>query len=289
MVGRKLYAYLNINNPMVAWEVAIGRIESICNDGNEFGVSIWHYNLLKNYLSGSRIIESRNEYELELIRMLHFPEKVSRLKGVYFFESREMAECALERWRLKPLSRFITEVEFFGDNYTNVDSEWITTYLNVEEDIHSDWMKKYWSGETMGVRPLTEVLASGVGLVHDKTFRSEAIRSVYEQWPTSSILLNASIAGFAICHLREISRVKPSVMLKNGKMIGQYYIDMNSLNDNERMVANAMVKMFKEGSNLVNIKPDNEEHVFSLPDFRSEFFESNDEIMKHLFKNVHSL
>lgn len=289
MVSRKLYAYLNINNPMVAWEVAIGRIESICNDDNEFGVSIWHYNLLRNYFSSNRIIESRNEYELELIRMSSFPDKVSRLKGVYFFESKEMAECAIERWGLNSYRKYIAEVEFFGENYTSVDSEWITTYLNSEDNVHNDWMRKYWAGETMGVRPLTEVLASGFGIVHDKSFRSKAIQNVYNRWPTSSILLNASIAGFALCQFKEISRIKPSVMLKDGKIIGQYFVDMNSLNDNERIIVDAMVEMFQEGSNLINIRPDNEESIFSLPDLRSEFFDCDDVRMKDLFKSVHSL
>lgn len=289
MVSQKLYAYLNINNPMVAWEVAIGRVTSICNDGGQFGVSLWHYNTLRRFLSGDRIVESRNEFELELIRMKHFPDKVSRLKGVYFFESKEMAECALDRWNLSAYKKFITEVEFYGDNATIVDSEWITSYLSEEKPFDHDWMHKYWSGEPMGVRPLSEVLASGFGLVHDKTIRSEAIRRVYNLWPTSSILLNASIAGFAMCQFNEISRVMPSIILDNGKIHGTFYIDMNTFNQHQKEVAKATQEMFAQGCNLINIKHDNDEVLCSIPDLRNEFFESGDEKIVSLFRSVHSI
>jgi hypothetical protein len=39
----ELWAYLNIDNPVVAWEIAIGRIRSAC-DINKFAVSSWFYN-----------------------------------------------------------------------------------------------------------------------------------------------------------------------------------------------------------------------------------------------------
>lgn len=289
MVQQKLYAYLNINNPMVAWEVAIGRIESICNDGNQFGVSLWHYNTLKRFLSGDRIVESRNEFELELTRLKYYSDKVSRLRGVYFFESKEMAECALDRWNLSRHKKYITEVDFYSDSSTMVDSEWITSYLNQEEPFDENWMQKYWSGEPMGVRPLTEVLASGFGLVHDKAIRSEAVRRVYDMWPTSSILLNASIAGFAICGLREISRVKPFVTLNDEKIHGNFIIDLDILKGEQKIVAEAMSTMFSQGCDLINIIPDNPDAIFSLPDFRSEFFVSGDEQVVSKFKSIHSL
>lgn len=172
MEQRKLYAYLNLNNPIVAWEVAIGRIESICYK-SEFGVSIWFYNLVRKYLSDNHNEKLQNELALEKVRSDNFRDKVSRLTGIYLFKTKEMAEIAIDRWSLNQnYKNTIAEIDFHGLNFTEVDSEWITDYLGSPLEQNAPWMHNYWSGVTRGENPLTEVLASGIGYINDK--KSEA-------------------------------------------------------------------------------------------------------------------
>lgn len=133
-----LYAYLNITNPMVAWEVAIGRIRSACDTTREqFGVSVWSYSLLRKFSIEGANRRFINELLLESVRQRAHPQAVSRLAGIYFFESESDAHSALDRWRMPERKPFISEVSFSANNLTRVDSEWITSYLGSEE---RNWM-----------------------------------------------------------------------------------------------------------------------------------------------------
>jgi hypothetical protein len=46
-----LYAYIDIDNPMVAWEVAIGRIKSVdfFYTNEIYEISIWEYEMIRNF------------------------------------------------------------------------------------------------------------------------------------------------------------------------------------------------------------------------------------------------
>jgi len=48
--SRQLFACLNIEHPLVAWEVAIGRVQSVgeINDSG-FSVSLWAYSRLQGF------------------------------------------------------------------------------------------------------------------------------------------------------------------------------------------------------------------------------------------------
>ncbi|HDW7095897.1 TPA: hypothetical protein ACGIZ8_000502 [Yersinia enterocolitica] len=284
--NRKLYAYLNIDNPMVAWEVAIGRIQSIC-DKQEFGVSVWFYNLVKGLVEKNNNVKIANEFKLELTRAKMYPEKVSRLQGVYFFESTEMAEIAVERWGIPGRKKYITEVYFSGNNYTEVDSEWITTYLVSDPLLNPSWMECYWKGETFGVKPLTEILASGIGIIHDQAIRCEAYWKIIDKWPTTSFLLNSCMAGFNRKGLEQIGRSIPTIFVEKGEMVGKYYIDMNEFNDHQDKIIDAMQELTKEGIILPNIIPNDDKSFFSLPDFRDMSFSSNDTAISALLTEIH--
>lgn len=285
--NRKLYAYLNINNPMVAWEVAIGRVQSIC-DSNRFGVSVWFYNLVKGFIDRNDHLKISNELKLELVRMKMFSHKVSRLQGLYFFESQELAEIAVDRWGIPDCKQYVTEVYFSGSNYTEVDSEWITTYLREDPSLNPEWMEGYWRGDTLGVKPLTEILASGVGLVHDKKIREMAYKKIIESWPTTSILLNACMGGFAKKGLENIGRGTPTITVDEGNIVGKYYIELDEFQKNQKVVVQAMVEMEQEGCNLPNILPNDNESIFSLPDFRHMGFTANDDVISGLLTEIHA-
>jgi hypothetical protein len=289
MEQRKLYAYLNIDNPIVAWEVAIGRIESICH-GNKFGVSIWFYNLVRGYLSSNRQEKLQNELALEKVRADNFSNQVPRLTGIYLFNTREMAETAIDRWGLNSsLKNNIAEIDFHGECYTEVDSEWITDFLGTPLEKNAAWMQSYWSGETRGENPLTEVLASGIGYIKDKRIQSMAIRKLYDMWATSSLMFNAAIAGFATGKMDQICRVKPAILREDdGSLSGSIFIDMNDFNNNQLEIASALKQMYDDGYEPPIVIPSNPDAACTLPDLRNMFFSTNDEVTKNLFDLIHA-
>jgi hypothetical protein len=190
MTGQRLFAYLDIDHPMV-----IGRLQSAGETGVErFGVSLWAYSMLKSYVQENLPKSFANEFRLEYVRARRHAHCVSRLGGLYFFQSEGDARAAVNRWGMRRREQYISAVEFFPTALTEVDSEWITFNLASNDD--SAWMDSYWSGATAGARPLTEVLATGQGIVLNKELRIEAYKRIYDLWPTSTPLLAAACCAF---------------------------------------------------------------------------------------------
>jgi hypothetical protein len=75
--------------------------------------------------SNSRLL---NEFVIERVRASHFPDKVSRLRGLYFFSSRREAEARIGDRDWPPFFRTenLIELELHPTTVTKVDSDWIT-------------------------------------------------------------------------------------------------------------------------------------------------------------------
>ncbi len=95
----ELFAYLNVGNPMVLWEIAVGRHRSVCDrsEANSHSISLWQYGLFRQYTRHGMSPKIANEFRLEAIRQKHYPSCVSRLTGLYFFETRADAEDAIHQ------------------------------------------------------------------------------------------------------------------------------------------------------------------------------------------------
>lgn len=284
-MNRTLYAYLNIENPMVAWEVAIGRIKSSCDGGHEgFGVSLWQYNLFRKYSIAGAHQKLINELKLEQIRKTKFPDNVSRLKGVYFFDSLESAHAAVERWGFPERKKYICEISFQVNSITRLDSEWITSYLQSQE---TGWMERYLSGETLGERPLHEFIASGMGFIKNIDLRIQAYKNIKNLWPICTPLLAMAVCGFQHMELDEIALIKPALYRDGEAILGNYFINTNDLEENEEKVLEAIDICMKDKTFPPIIMPDNPEHFFALPDFRSQAFEFHESGAASLYTLVH--
>ena len=224
-----LYSYLDIENPMVNWEVAIGRIRSSCDTTDvEGAVSFWHYSNLRRYIESEDINRIRDEYKLESIRQKFYPNCVSRLTGVYFFETPDMANAAIDRWNIEQRKKkFVTSISFSASKITRVDSEWITNCLG-KQNTTDDWMHEYWLGNTYGNFPLTEVLASGLGLVADNKLRLECFKRIQDLSPTFAKLAMFGIAGLN-SGIEGVGQVLPIIGWHDNKLKGQYYFDIREM------------------------------------------------------------
>ena len=149
-------------------------------------------------------------------------------------------------------------------------------------------MHSYWSGETRGENPLTEVLASGIGYVKDKGIQSMAISKLYDMWATSSLMFNAAIAGFATGTMDQVCRVKPAIFREDdGSVSGSIFIDMNDFNQKQKEIVSALKEMYDKGYKPPIVIPNDPDKAFALPDLKGMFFNTNEEVTKSLFYLIH--
>lgn len=287
MDGQNLFAYLNIDHPMVAWEVAIGRLQSMGEiTGEKFGISLWAYSMLQTHVRGKHPMRFLNELRLEHVRMLRYPHCVSRLHGMYFFKSEDDAQAAVSRWGISGKEKYISAVQFSPSAMTEVDSEWIT--CNLGSCNSSAWMESYWSGATAGIRPLTEVLVMGQGVVLNKELRIEAYKRIYELWPTSTPLLAAACCAFDRCQLNDVAVVKPGLLSNGSSIMGSYYIYMKQFDENQEAIVAAVTDCKKSGDCPPVIMPSDQSKIFTLPDLKSFSFEIKDPESVTEFTSVHN-
>lgn len=281
----QLFAYLNIDIPMVAWEVAIGRIKSTCDNNPEnYGVSIWQFNQLRNL---SRLGEAPaivDEFRLEAFRQANTPQKVSRLQGVYFFESEKIAHAALDRWGLSKYKKYISQVNFSANEISRYDSEWITTFKGKGK---SDWFESYLAGETLGVAPLTEVLASGIGFVMNKDLRIEAYKRILERWPTSTPFLYSAICAFGEANIEDAALVRPFLLNNGSSIVGTFIIHMESMSLHQAEIAQAIGLCKEKGMSLPIVLPQGEDAFSTVPDFRGENFTLEIPNAQEEFSSIH--
>ena len=186
----KVFAFLNVDNPWIAWLVYRGEMVS-AQASKTHAVSVWHaYYLIDAARSGLRSAYYRREMALESVRSSSFPEKVSRLSGLYFFEDEDSARDAGRRWDGNFREEHLAEVELGSDPLVSrYDSEWITYGMGSTD---SSWMSSYLSGAQMGKCPLWELLVEGRGLVLGTGVRQRAYETVKRTWPRSLGLLELS-------------------------------------------------------------------------------------------------
>lgn len=201
MNKKRLWCYLNINNPIVAWEVAMGRISSVdssvylTEESRRSFLSMWQYSRMKVAHDLDNWNPFKKEMRMEYIRHKEFNNSISRMRGCYFFESKDMAIDVVKSFKWSGAGfreDLLTEIEFFysdGD-MSLYDSAWIQADM-VDEDIRS-----YLSGETKYEAPATEVLCYGRGLVLNEELVTKARELTVKNFPKSKLILESAIIIF---------------------------------------------------------------------------------------------
>lgn len=267
-----MYAYLNIENPMVAWEVAIGRIYSAgASTRDRFGISVWQFNMMKRSALRGHVPSISAEFGIESFRQQYFPGEASRLKGIFFFESADMARAAIKRWGMPSrYNKYISKVRFWAENYSKYDSEWFTQHASSGR---IDWYRDYLSGKTLGENPLTEIVADGFGLILNQDLRRMAVQRVLELWPTSSILLAAAMCAINDLNLHDVALTTPYLYCENGRIGGHHAIKMDVLERHQLEISKAIERNYANGNiNIPLILPNNPDMLFSVPDMRDQKF-----------------
>ena len=186
------FAYLDIALPYVAWSAYRGILitpPSAQVRGGRF-VSWWLCNLLRN---PGRI---ELEMALERVREQRFPERISRLVGLFCFLDKTCAARAV-CWGGHFRAENLAELSFSEATGCNpLDANWITYADHRAKSPNEEWMSRYWQGQPCpDAEPVWEILVEGKVAVLRIDIRERAYQVVNACWPDSLMLLEISRLG----------------------------------------------------------------------------------------------
>jgi hypothetical protein len=206
------FAFLDIDNPVCAWAVYRGKFVLLPVNNSQF-LSVWLTGLVRS--EESKIF--LREIELERVRASEFTDCVSRLRCIFCFETRELAEKALA-WdqfgRTHFQSQFLTELSFEKSTIPlrRFDANWIS-HSDPSDIVEQEWMKHYWAGEAFSnAEPHWETLCAGTLIVLDRDIRERAYRILNEEFPESMMFLE--LARLAAAVGSDLGSISP-LLLKN--------------------------------------------------------------------------
>jgi hypothetical protein len=267
-----LYCYLNLNNPLVLWETYVGRMASsdYINDPSFSPISLRHYSVLRNYINGYKkvlILELR----LENIRKIFYPDKVSRLTGLYFFEDKDVALKAKDEWHLNHFKEeSLVDVGFTYTNITRVDAKWID---NNHDNPNDNWMHDYWQGNPSGNDTLWEIIVSGIGIIWENSVRKIAWDKYKSIFPDSLVLLDLSRIAFEL-NINSVVDCKLGRVLPFVQKIKDNHYRVNHLIDFRDARNEIFIEKLKNYKGPRNAIPDlNSGVFFKTPDLTKSNFD----------------
>jgi hypothetical protein len=185
--------------------------------------------LLKRAASGDRLSLQQLEKELALeqIRRGCYPEKVSRLHGIYLWKTKEDAIRG-ERWRQHFAKEQLAEVEFYCTNRTEADTQWIdahvldNSYVLDRSDL--SWAHKYWRGEGINREPHWEQIVEGRGFIRTTALRQRALQRIEADFPR--LLGEAEIGRLAAELGSDLNVIAPFFVFERpGILTASYFVD----------------------------------------------------------------
>lgn len=221
------YAFLNIEEFVVAWEVYCGVMistnETITDSGRP--MSVFEVGRFRN----NDAVWYTNELIMDAVRLNNHPTKISRLTGMYFFEDRESAMRIIgdPRWRSRHFTEeFLTEVELHPTGQiTRVDHNWIFEKQVLASPIDEDdmtWIDDYWEGNPVPNKlPHWELIVEGSAIILDESVKSRAFKIIKNRQPRTLVRLEKSKAkrqrGSQYGHI--VAWVTPTEDVRKGKVV----------------------------------------------------------------------
>jgi len=265
---RIVYAFLDVEDPFVAWQVYRGALASSAV-AHESALSLWLAEYLRSLSQGTqRQRQFQTEIAIEQIREQRYPQVVSRMRGFYAFPDELSAVRAAETWsgsRFDP--QFLTEIHVLeGARTSRHDSSWITRELDPTDGA---WIDAYLAGKEAGKHPIWELLMEARAIVYGTDLRKRAHETVRRTWPDSLALLEIARLGGELGS--DLGLITP-MMLGNQKDGHEIAYCLNML-DAENDDFLERLRQHREGGGAMNwnglaVGGDN----FRVPDLSSRFF-----------------
>jgi hypothetical protein len=265
-VGR-VYAFVDLEHPAVAWAVMRGMLVSASHASTFPGfISFMQAGMI---LAGnnSRIY---NESIIELWRARYFPAAVSRMQGIYFLETKAEAKSRIgdNDWPPYFIAENLLEFELLTDKpVTKVDANWIT-FAKTDSSTGQislsdlDWISEYWKGTPQKDGPVWEILANGVALVLDEAVRRRCEKYLEELFPQSHVpILMARLASESGTRGGQIH---PFLLRQDAEMVSLQYLSSDAeFHDQEVIEA---IKEHPDSGRLGGLMSQHE--TWKIPDLR---------------------
>ena len=258
------YAYLDIDHPMVAWEVYRGVIVSqAAHEVNPGPVSL----MFAGLMHARNVARFNNELTIERVRAHSFPEQVSRLEAIYLFEKRDEAMAA-EIWGAHFTPENLASLGVRPQSpVCKVDANWITYaptdaygYL-LDNDLA--WIERYWSGIAFNNTPVWELLCHGRAHVLSKNVRQRAYDKLMVNTPQVRETLEISrLAAFVDSDLGHVTPWLTKA--EENRYVLDYYMNFEDAKNTEvlrQMVDPAVPRNWKD-------LPAGWDGKFTVPDLR---------------------
>ena len=225
---KSLWVYLNARDPLVAWACYRGVLYPseffAKNKPGTTPLGLRAYSVLYLAVKKNKQGVISSEVLLEDVRRRYYPDKISRLTGMFAFQDSQSAKQG-ETWGLRHFEEEYL-VELCIDPFcscTVVDSNWFT-YL-AGNGLAEDVAHSYWRGEAYpGKEPIWEVLFDSPALVSGTDLRMKCLDSLRPTMPNSLFLLDISrIAGELGFTL---GAIVPFLTVKDGSPCIIFHIDM---------------------------------------------------------------
>ena len=227
------FIYVNINNPMAAWNVVRSHFytpsqlpESERSGALSFG--------LADLLRSGNVERALAEFRLEEMRIASFPDAVSRLTGIFLFDSVESAALVWDKdnWTGHFRTDFLTDVGFSASQSSRHDAGWIEKMRAFDNSLVTGWETMaghYWSGEPASDEPIWERIIEGHVTIWGTGLKSRALDEIKRFWPDSLPLLSIAANSAAIGSLD--GEVMPFAVRKENKIHVNYYMRMKDAKD----------------------------------------------------------
>jgi hypothetical protein len=228
------FAYVNIDNPMAAWNVVRSSLYSpSCLPQSEQpgALSFSMADLLRDGNAARAVAEFR----LEDLRRRHFPDAVSRITGIFLFDDMySAAQVWSGAWSGHFTSDYLTDVGVSAARSSRHDATWITMMRNNENILVNGWeamAESYWSGEPASNQPIWERVIEGWITIWGVDLKTRALEEIRKYWPRSLPLLEISANSAAIGSLD--GAVMPYAVRKDETLEIAYLLRMVDAEDPE--------------------------------------------------------
>ena len=228
---KRVFAFIDVENPAVAWASYRGVVVSANAEFNppNCPISMMFAGIIRTQ-NNNRL---HNELLIEKYRQQHFPDCISRLTGMYFFEDPHSAS-RVYMWGGHFSPENLAEVLLFATRpISRHDSNWITfALLNANGRIgNEEWIYRYWSGEPFPEKePLWEVIAQGRAVICGTELRIRAYNNVYAKFPDAVALLE--IGRIAANLGSDLGQMSAWLLRNDDETVTlRFHIDMRDANE----------------------------------------------------------
>jgi hypothetical protein len=264
------YAFLNINHPPCAWATYRGKL--VCAPSEPGFLSVWTAGTMRAE-NPARI---GRELILEHARLAQFPDRVSRLRGMYCFLDIESAERACASWASSAnhfRAEYLAELHLgeAGPRRDRLDSSWITHAPVNGRGFLTEvaWIPSYWAGEPYpNATPIWETLVEGRMIVLGTSLRERAYAAIKSHFPESLMFLEIALQAAWIGS--DLGNVCAWLGQDGAELVLKYYMDMRDAENPDVLGALEQLKRSSHPINCADMAPHIAQDSFgNTPDLRS--------------------